>query len=211
MPISNFFRISHNAAWCIWEITETVDDLRKKVVLAPEDLGELGNIHHPVKLKESLASRACVQELVRRQGKEYFGIYKDEHRKPYLIRHPLHISIAHSHPFAVAILHKILPVGIDVEKPEERLLRLAPRFLSGAELADGKSDVKKLCVYWAGKEAVYKLNGRKELSFRSDIRIYPFQLQKRDVIRCEFLAKGNPVKLALVYREFKGHLISYCF
>ena len=211
MPLINFFKVSNSAAWCVWEITETTDDLRKKVVLSPEDMNELKLITHPVKLKESLASRACVQELVRSLSKEYYGIVKDNHRKPVLIGHQQHISIAHCYPYAVAILHRILPVGIDIEKPQERLDYLASRFLNQNELRDAAGDQKKLCVYWAGKEAVYKLNGRRDLSFRNDIRIESFLLRKRDVIRCDFLRNGNPVKLALVYREFRGHIVSYCF
>ncbi len=195
----------------MWHITETVDELKHKVILSEDDLGDMERIHHPVKQKERMASRACVQELVRSYDKQYKGLIKDDHDKPFLIDLDWHISISHSFPFAVAIIHKKLPVGIDIEKPVDKLIKLAPRFLSEQELTNVEGDPVKLCVYWTGKEAIYKLNGKRGLIFRRDIFIHPFELKKRDAIRSEFILNERSVKLALHYREMKGHIISYCF
>jgi phosphopantetheinyl transferase len=194
----------------MWEITETVDELKHKVYLSEQGIQEMMQVHHPVKQKERMASRACVQELVRNFDRDYQGLYKDEHKKPHLIAHDWHISISHSFPYAVAIIHKKLPVGIDIEKPTDKLIRLAPRFLQDEEVLNAGQDPIKLCVYWTGKEAIYKLNGKTGLIFRRDIRIYPFELMKRDVIRSEFVLNGRSVLLSLDYRLLKDHVISYC-
>jgi 4'-phosphopantetheinyl transferase len=82
--------------------------------------GEIEGINHPVKQRERLAARCCVRELVVQTGKTYEGIVKDDHDKPHLIGLKYHISISHSFPYAAAILHKKLRVGIDVEKPVEK-------------------------------------------------------------------------------------------
>ncbi len=211
MPLIKLNKIGKKAYWCLWEITETEDAIRNKVYLSAEGKSELERVGHLTKRKERLASRACIQALAEAMNIPYNGIYKDEHSKPHLIGHNHQISISHSYPFAVGIIHRQLPVGIDIEKPTDKLIRLAYRFLNKEELQNAGANSKKLCVYWTGKEAIYKLNGKKGLIFKQDIRIYPFQLSKRDTIRCEFLINDNSVRLSLEYRELKNHIISYCF
>jgi len=211
MPITKIEKINSNSFWCLWEISETVDQLRKKIVLSEDGERELENISHSIKKRERLASRCCIQELVKMTGKPYNGIIKDEHDKPHLIDLKYHISISHSFPYAVAILHKMLHVGIDIEKPMERIGRIAHRFLNSSEFSDCDGDIKKLCIYWAGKEAIYKLNGKKGLIFKKDIRISPFILNTQDVIRSEFSLGDDTTKIALNYQNIDSHIICYCF
>ena len=121
MPITKLDKINANSFWCMWEITENMDQLLAKVVLSENGIKEIEEISHPIKQRERLAARCCIQELVKQTGKEYNGITKDEHDKPHLIDLSYNISISHSFPYAAAILHKKLPVGIDIEKPVEKL------------------------------------------------------------------------------------------
>lgn len=211
MPLTKVEKINSNSFWCIWEITENYDQLSRMVTISEDGEKELERISHPVKRKERLASRRCVQELVKQTGKEYKGITKDEHDKPHLIDLNYHISISHSYPFAVAILHKMLPVGIDIEKPVEKLGRISHRFLNDEEFADCDGDLRKLCIYWAGKEAIFKLNGKIGLNFKQDIRIYPFEPQEQDVIRSEFVSGEGVARVALNYLDVSSHLVCYCF
>ena len=211
MPITKLEKINSNSFWCFWEISESIDQLHNKIVLSEDGKRELEKISHPIKQRERLASRCCVQELIKQVGKAYKGITKDGHDKPHLIDLNYHISISHCFPFAVAILHKKLPVGIDIEKPEEQLGRIAHRFLNEHEFADCEGDIKKLCVYWAGKEAIFKLNGKKGLNFKKNIRISPFILQNQDVIRSEFSVGDDTARIALNYLESNSHIICYCF
>ncbi len=197
--------------WCLWEITEKEDELRNKVYLSAEGKSEIDRVSHLNKKKERLASRACLQALAEAMKIKYHGIYKDEHQKPHLIDNKQFISISHSYPYVVAIIHNQLPVGIDIEKPTDKLVRLAYRFLNKEEMLNAGADPIKLCVYWTGKEAIYKLNGKKGLIFKRDIVIYPFELAKRDTIRCGFFVNGNLVRLSLQYRQLKNNIISYCF
>ncbi len=211
MPLIKINKAGKNAFWCLWEITETEDELRNKVFMSAEGKSEIDRVNHMTKRKERLASRACLQALAEEINIKYHGIYKDEHDKPHLIDNKQHISISHSYPYAAAIIHNQLPVGIDIEKPTEKLIRLAYRFLNKEEMLDAGADPKKLCIYWTGKEAIYKLNGKKGLIFKRDIIIYPFELAKRDTIRCGFFVNGNLVRLSLEYRQLKNNIITYCF
>lgn len=209
MPVTKIEKINNNSFWCFWKISESVDQLRNKIKLSEDGERELNRISHPIKQRERLASRCCIQELVKKAGKSYHGITKDKHDKPHLIDLNYYISISHSFPYAVAILHKKLPVGIDIEKPQEQLGRIAHRFLNENEFADCDGDVKKLCVYWAGKEAIFKLNGKKGLNFKKDIRISPFILHQQDVIRSEFSVGDDTARIALNYLESNSHIICY--
>lgn len=211
MPVAKLEKINANSIWCLWEITESIDQLLNKVFLSKEGKSEIENISHPIKQRERVASRGCIQEMIRHLGKEYYGIIKDEHDKPYLKEHSFHISISHSFPYAAAILHKKLRVGIDIEKPSEKLGRIAHRFLNDDEFFDSRGDLRKLCIYWSGKESIYKLNGKTGLSFKNDIRIPPFELRKRDVIKSEFSVGESIARIALNYQELNGHIICYCF
>lgn len=211
MPVTKLTKINSNAFWCMWKITETLYQIENKIVLTEDGRKEIDSISHPTKKLERLATRCCLQELVQNLKKEYKGIYKDEHDKPHLVDQNFHISITHSYPYAAAILHKRLPVGIDLEKPVEKLGRIAHRFLNDSEFADCDGDVKKLCVYWSGKEAIFKLNGKNGLNFKRDIRIAPFDLRNKDVIRSEFAIGENLARIALNYEQIDEHIISYCF
>ncbi|MGF1637717.1 MAG: 4'-phosphopantetheinyl transferase family protein [Cyclobacteriaceae bacterium] len=211
MPVVKLEKINSNAYWCLWEISETLDQLERNTILSEHGLTELNKITHATRKMESLASRRCLQEIFKEMGKSYQGIYKDIHNKPHLVNNDYHISISHSYPYAVGILHKKLPVGIDIEKPIEKLRKVAPRFLQPAEFIDAEDELKKLCVYWTGKEAIFKLNGRRTMNFKENIKIHPFVLRKRDVIRSEMYVTGTSVKIALNYREIDGHFISFCF
>ena len=211
MPVVKIEKINSNSFWCFWEIRESVEQLLYKIRLSDDGKREIEGISHPIKKRERLASRCCIQELVKQMGREYDGIIKDSHDKPHLIGINYHISISHSFPYAVGILHKKLPVGIDIEKPQEKIGRIAHRFLNDEEFADCNGEMKKLCVYWSGKEAIFKLNGKMGLNFKRDIRIAPFILKDRDVIRSEFAVGEDVARVALNYQELNDHIICYCF
>ena len=211
MPKIKLEKLNNNAYWCLWHITESAEHFIRYTTLSEEGRKEIEGIHHPITRIESMASRKCIHEIALEMGLDYKGIYKDEYDKPHIIGTKYYISISHSYPYAVGILHKKLPVGIDIEKPKDKLLRISQRFLSRDEWLYAGDDLKKLCVYWAGKEAIYKLNGKKGLSFKENIFIHPFQLKKRDVIKSELILGGRATKIAVNYRYHDNHYISFCF
>ena len=211
MPSIKLEKINNNAIWCHWKITESLEQMLRNTILSEEGKAEIDSIHHPQKQIESLASRRCIQEIMQSLNTNYEGMYKDEFDKPHLINNKFHISISHSFPYAVGIVHKKLPVGIDIEKPVDKLLNISKRFLSQNEWLYAGDDLNKLCVYWTGKEAIFKLNGKKGISFKENIYIHPFQLRKRDVIKSELLLNEGSTKIAIIYRNLNAHYISICF
>src|SRR5690606_11645385 len=111
---------------------------------------------NPRKRLEFLAGRALIRALLREWNLPYPGLTKDAYGKPFLIGSPLHLSLSHSYPFVAAVLHRHKNVGIDLEQPKDKLLRIAPRVLCADELRNAGNDVVKHCVYWCAKEALVK-------------------------------------------------------
>ncbi len=156
--------------WALWKVEEPQEVLYK--LLNDETAGpELDQITHLQKKLEWMASRLVIKKLVENLNHEFQGIYKDAFGKPHLYQLPYHISIAHCYPYAVGALHKSLPVGIDIEQPRDKLIRISNRFLNSHEIQLTGNDLDLLCKFWSGKEVLYKIYGRKKLVFKEHIHI----------------------------------------
>ena len=151
--------------------------------LPASDLVEWHTIRHPRKSLEWLASRAALAAILNEVGLSVPGLRKDDKGKPYLNNDAYHISLANSYPYGIAMVHRCAPIGIDIELPSDKLLRTQHKFLSPAELEMADNRISHLCVHWCIKEALYKLYGRKLLSFKDQIRIH--SLRFTNSIRAE--------------------------
>jgi phosphopantetheinyl transferase len=178
MPLVRSETTGEASAWGLWQITETEEELSYAALEScPEE------IISPAKRKEFLAGRALVKALVEKVGFQYSGIRKDEQGKPYLRDQHHEISLSHSSPYVAAQVDAKAPVGIDIEQPKEKLLRIAPRMLSEQEQKDAGDDIVKHCVYWCAKEAMYKLYGKRGLHFHNELNIDPFTLKRSGELR----------------------------
>lgn len=173
MPLVHSEMIEETCTLLLWKLTETETELR----------GMLGNsyiteeldaISHPQKVREWLASRLLIKTLAEQFGIAYVGLHKDEHGKAFLINNDSHISITHTFEFVAVALNPFAAVGIDMEKCDEKLQRTSSKYLSGPEFIHASNNISLLCMYWSAKEALYKLYGKKKISFKNSIRINPF-------------------------------------
>jgi 4'-phosphopantetheinyl transferase EntD len=96
-------------------------------------------------------------------------------------------------------MHPLRSVGIDVERVAEKLVRIAPKFLSESEKQHGQTDLKRLCTYWCAKEALYKLHGTRQLSFKDEINIHAFD-DADEMLRGEICQKNKPSQPFNLYR-----------
>ena len=171
MPQCKIESLSESSSWSLWRVDENLEELWQMLNPGVEAQFEFHAIHHPQKKLEWLASRLVIKNLVEYTGVVFKGIYKDAFGKPHLNRSSFHISIAHCFPYAVGALHQTQPIGIDIERPRNKLLRIRDRFLNDTEAAEAGSNLHRLCQYWTGKEVIYKIYGRKKLVFRDHIHI----------------------------------------
>lgn len=204
MPLVRAEMTGDGSAWGLWQITETEEELSYEAFESVPD-----DIIAPSKRKEYLAGRALVKTLAEKVGVQYSGIRKDEQGKPYLKDQSHEISLSHSSPYVAAQIHEREAVGIDIEQPKEKLLRVAPRVLSSSEEDDAGNDVVKHCVYWCAKEAMYKLYGKRGLHFNSQLNLDPFELKRSGELQGYIRANGIPTLVNLGYVVKDDYVLVY--
>ncbi len=170
MPLVHSEKIEEKVTIYLWQLVESETEL-KSLLSCKYNTEDLQTISHPQKIREWLASRLLIKTMVEASGLVYYGTHRDENGKVFLINHTHPISISHTHDYVAAVISEASPCGIDMEKMDPKLTRVANKFLSSGELESASDDIKKLCIYWCSKEALYKLHGRKKVSFREDIVI----------------------------------------
>ncbi|MVM39423.1 4'-phosphopantetheinyl transferase superfamily protein [Spirosoma sp. HMF3257] len=167
-------QINDNCVVLLRAITDDEPTLRAGLPLTHVERDELAHITHPAQRVEWLACRVAIQQLTEAHGLPYQGLQKDEFGKPSLIGTPWHISLSHTSGWAAAVLHQTRPVGIDIEPIREQFRRVVPRVLSADEIAHADNNPNRLAVYWCAKEALYKLYGKRQLTFREHLHVEPF-------------------------------------
>jgi len=174
MPQVSTHLVTTNCILIRWQITESEIDLAPQLVLSEEEQIDLGGIAHAGQRVEWLACRVALKTLVEAHRCHYKGLWKDAYGKPYLRGLPGHISLSHTPGWATAVWHKSQPVGLDVEPIRDQFTRVVPRVLSASEIAHANGQPDRLAVYWCAKEALYKLYGKRQLTFREHLLVDPF-------------------------------------
>lgn len=164
---------SQNLSVFVWKISEKLSFFSES--LTEQEKQELSQIPNPNKQLEFVAVRhlariVCEENL----GIVYQGISKDENGKPYFYEISYEISISHCLPYVAIALHPSQSVGVDIEKEQEKLLRVAPRVFSEKEMIFCKNDLRKTCILWSSKEALYKIYAKKGLTFQTDLLVENF-------------------------------------
>lgn len=167
-------QLNQDCVAILQSITDDEPTLLAGLPLLISEQEELATISHPAQRVEWLACRVAIRQLLEEQGATYLGLQKDEFGKPFLIDLPWHISLSHTSGWAAAILHKSRPVGIDIEPIREQFRRVVPRVLSADEIVHAANDPNRLAIYWCAKEALYKLYGKRQLTFREHLHVEPF-------------------------------------
>lgn len=183
----------------IWQIAETIHELQKGLIASTDEWAEYAAISHPQKQLEWLAGRRAMQSLVQAQGLNYEGMTKDLFGKPHLTHRVGEISLTHTVRFVGVVWHESKPVGMDLERVSEKLARVAPKFLSDTEKHHAQESLTRLTTYWCAKEALYKLYGAKELSFKKEIVVSPFA-DDVDILEGEIHPTNAPSTFHRLYR-----------
>jgi len=90
------------------------------------------------------------------------------------------------------------------------VVRIKEKFLKPDELAFILNEnIEQLYACWCAKEAVYKLQGNKGISFLENMTILPFQYKPQGVMTL-MLRKGGLIKSFQVYYEnFQDYMLGY--
>ncbi len=196
MPLDHIQSASPDSCWGLWKITEDESWLQREAQLKDTS----PSVSNARKRLEFYAARILIRELLNVWKLTFLGVSKDIHGKPFLAGLPIHMSLSHSYPYVAAIIHREKNVGIDLEQPTEKLLRIAPRILSYGELANAGNDIIKHCVYWCAKETLIKIYGKKNLSFSNNLLISPFAMQQSGHIIGRIVVNDTETAIPLEYQ-----------
>lgn len=178
MPLLVKKTLENGAVIGTWQMEEEEAFFLQKLDLHAVEAAELALLKGRRRL-EWLASRYLVHELLLSMGYEdRVPVLKDEFGKPHLWGTPFHLSFSHSHNLVAVILANS-PTGIDVQRLVPKIEVLAHKFMGPEELGSLQptTRLEHLHYYWGAKEALYKAHGRKQLDFRGNIFIQPFDYQ----------------------------------
>jgi 4'-phosphopantetheinyl transferase EntD len=182
--------------WGIWKVEED-----EKFFF--HELNGVGDIPetltHIKKRIEWLAGRVLVKILMEKSGLTFRGIVKNEFGKPFPVESSYQLSLSHSYPYVAAYLHERESIGIDLEQPKEKLLRIAPRVLDEEELKTAGDDLNKHCVIWCAKEVLVKVHGKKDLVFASNLKINPFSMNSSGTLTGRIIVNSHYTIVPLYY------------
>src|SRR5690606_34532105 len=155
-----------------------------------------------------LASRVLLRYLLKTDS--FISCPSDENGKPYLPDYPYEISFTHSYDYAGLMMSQKGPCGIDLELVKNKVVRIKVKFMKPSELAFIQKDhIEQLYASWYAKEAVYKLQGKKGVSFFEIIAISPFRYNGQGVMTV-MLQKGSIIRSFDVYYEkFQDYMLGY--
>lgn len=200
--------LDSDTKFAIWKIEETVEELLDRLQLDEREKSVLERFSKGKRTLHWLASRVLLRYLLKTD--EFISCPSDENGKPYLSNYPYEISFTHSYDYAGLIMSQKGPCGIDLEIVKDKVLRIKEKFMKPNELAFIQSDnIEQLYACWCAKEAVYKLQGNKGISFLENMTILPFQYKPQGVMTV-MLRKGRLVRSFQVYYEkFQDYMLGY--
>jgi len=191
MPIFFQHQITETTRLGVWKIEENEGFFKNNVPLQR-------NVTHPHKRLQHLAGRFLLQFLFPDFPYELIRIA--DTRKPFLPNEQYHFSISHCGDYAAAIVSRDHRVGIDIEIPVEKIVRIRDKFLHKKEIIHFPvSDIQYLTLLWSAKEAVFKWYGDGGVDFREHIHLRQLR-EEENTIDC-FFVKANR-QLAAHYRQF---------
>lgn len=132
--------------------------------LLPEEHLKLAKLNHPSRRREYVATRVLRTMHFGNEPILYSAI-----GAPYVDGEGF-ISISHANHVVGMAYCKSFQVGLDLEPIHEKVMRVKHKFLSAEEreLTNTES-VEEMIKVWSGKEALYKLAGRKEIIFAENL------------------------------------------
>jgi len=180
-----------------------IRQIEPHLVLALLDL-KVFSSEHPELLKRDLEKRGT-ETLLKALFKGEVGLYHDEHNKPH-IKQGGHISISHSHDLMGILYNGRESTGLDIELLRDKVLAIQHKFLNEHEKAWAANDVETLVSFWAIKESLYKVFGKKGTDFRKHLFIEEY---RQNPILASIRMNGLVKRYELVKEKVKDYILVY--
>ncbi len=208
MPISYREKINEHSEYAIWKIEEPAESLLASLKLQEHEQDVLNTLINGKRNIHWLASRVLLRKMLNTD--EYIDCRPDIHGKPHLINFPYHISMSHSYDYA-AVMVSNEPAGIDIELIKEKIVKVDDKFMDETELEfiDDQKRIEHLYICWCAKEAIYKWNGRKEVSFKDHIRIESFPYADNGSLTAWIKKPNFERKFTVEFKKLDNYMLGY--
>ena len=123
MPLYKTIHVNELIRILIWDIQETKEDLSFQTALTPSSKNRLNSMKSEIHQRGFLSIRHLLKEV----GYSDLDLYYDEFGKPFL-NDGNHISITHSFRFSAIAISKKDPIGIDIEKQRDKIVKIGHKF-----------------------------------------------------------------------------------
>ncbi len=195
-------------SFSIWKIEESAEELLAQLQLKHHEISYLATLINGKRNLHWLSTRVLLRRMMNTD--EYIDCRVDSSGKPYLANFPHYISLSHSFDYAAVMVSKTKAVGIDIELIKDKIERIAHKFMSHQELNFISEDrIEQLYVCWCAKEAIYKLHGKKNISFLDHIRLEPFTYSQGGALQASLETGNQTNRYTVNYDKFEGYMIGY--
>ena len=174
------------------------------------------NVSHPHKKLQHLAGRYLLKFLFPDFPVSLIQIA--DTRKPFLEDEAYHFSISHCGDFAAAIVSKNCRVGLDIEIPTEKVLKILHKFLHPQEKellvrvnesADYTLNTRLCTLLWSAKEAMYKWWGDGEIEFSEMFRINSLAIGQEGALSANFIKEQRNIVFPVQFKIFSELLLTW--
>ncbi len=209
MALAYLRELDSDTKFAIWKIEETAAELMDKLQLDEVEKNKLQQLSKGKRTLHWLATRVLLRYLL--QTDQYIHCPSDANGKPYLPDYPYELSLTHSFDFAGVILSTKGPCGIDLEIVKEKVVRIKEKFLKPEELLfiRKEDEIAQLYACWCAKEAVYKLQGNRGVSFLENMTIHPFTYHPQGVMTIDLFKDQRKFSFQVYYEKFQEYMLGY--
>ena len=174
----------------VWKMTSSYEDQIKNPLLNSTELISAKELKNEKRKKEFLSSRIALKKIFNKE----LELKHHKSGKPF-IEESEHLSISHSSNF-LALAFGEENIGIDIEKPQNRMVKLMPKILSEIEFMEFKKEpsIDLACKLWGAKESILKYIGDKNLNYKEDIKVENIQLGVATYLKVNFKVEFEKIE-----------------
>ena len=185
-----FHKKNLNTQIYVWKMNSSYEDQIKNSLLNTDELISAKELKNEKRKKEFLSSRIALKNIFNKE----LELKHYNCGKPF-IKEAKHLSISHSSNY-LAVAFGEENIGIDIEKPQNRMVKLMPKILSEIEFMEFKKEpsMDLACKVWGAKEAILKYVGDKNLNYKEDIKVKNIHLGFATYLKMNFRVKFEKIE-----------------
>ena len=206
MPLIEEIKINRSKIF-LWEPEEEITSLLKNVGIPEKWKESLDNIKLEKRKKEWLILRILLNKIFK-SGTE---IKYTPDGKPVLKGETGNISISHTENCIALAFHPIYPIGIDVEKISDKVLKVKSKFLNKEEIEflDSKNEIIHTLIMWSAKESLFKALGTSSVDFKEHLHIEAFTPSNFGILKAKEYRSISKNTYTIYYKIYSNFVFTH--